>query len=257
MLVNWFTTAAQIINFLILVWLLKRFLYKPVLRAMDQREQRLVKVLKDAERQKSDAENERQAFENKSQELDREKETVLKKAAEQAEEERKKLISAARDEAARLEAGWREALDREKNALLDEMSGRIREEVFAISRQALSDLAGADLEARMAERFVKQLRSLDPGEKNRLEASLGASSRVIIRSAFELSEAARRQIEETVEANLGRAAEVQFVTAHELIAGMELSADGRKIGWTVPDYLSTLQRELETVMQNREFADVR
>lgn len=257
MLVDWFTTAAQIVNFLILVWLLKRFLYRPILRAMDEREQRMVKALEDAKEQEGRAEDKRLAFERESQELARKKEEVLRAAAEQAQEERKRMISAARDEVAQIEIGWRESVDREKKAFLDEVSGCIRNEVFAISRQALSDLAGANLEASMTERFVNLLKSLGPGEKDRLAASLKTSSHAVVTSAFEVCESSRRQIEETVRQELASTVPIQFVTAPELIAGIELSADGRKIGWSVPDYLSALQKELETVKQNREFADVK
>ena len=37
MLIDWFTVGAQALNFIILVWLLKRFLYKPILDAIDAR----------------------------------------------------------------------------------------------------------------------------------------------------------------------------------------------------------------------------
>ena len=55
MLIDWFTVAAQAVNFLILVWLLKRFLYKPILGAMDAREQRIASRLRQAETEKAEA----------------------------------------------------------------------------------------------------------------------------------------------------------------------------------------------------------
>ena len=54
MLINWFTVVAQAINFLILVWLLKRFLYKPILQAIDEREKRIATQLADAEDKKAE-----------------------------------------------------------------------------------------------------------------------------------------------------------------------------------------------------------
>ena len=48
MLIDWFTVGAQLLNFLILVWLLKRFLYKPILGAIDIRERRIAAELADA-----------------------------------------------------------------------------------------------------------------------------------------------------------------------------------------------------------------
>ncbi len=49
MLINWFTVLAQIVNFLILVYLLKRFLYGPIIRAMQEREKKIARRLQDAE----------------------------------------------------------------------------------------------------------------------------------------------------------------------------------------------------------------
>ncbi len=55
MLIDWFTVVAQIVNFLILVWLLKRFLYKPILDALDAREKKIAKELADADLKKTEA----------------------------------------------------------------------------------------------------------------------------------------------------------------------------------------------------------
>ena len=53
MLMDWFTIGAQALNFLILVWLMRRFLYKPILHAIDAREQRIAKEIADADAKKS------------------------------------------------------------------------------------------------------------------------------------------------------------------------------------------------------------
>ena len=55
MLVDWFTVAAQVVNFVILVWLLKRFLYQPILHAIDAREQRIALSLADAAAKEAEA----------------------------------------------------------------------------------------------------------------------------------------------------------------------------------------------------------
>jgi F-type H+-transporting ATPase subunit b len=252
MLVDWFTTAAQIVNFLILVWLLKRFLYKPILRAMDERERRMTKALEDTETEKKSAENERLAFEEKSQRLAEEEEGVLKSAAQQAEEERKRLLAAVREEVVGLEARWREAIERERDMFLEELSARIQNEVLAITRQVLSDLAGANLETCVTQRFTERLRSLDADEREGLALALRNCSNVIVTSAFELSENSRSHIEETVRHKLGVAAEMQFMTAPELIAGIELRANGRRIAWSIQDYLSSVQKELEDATRKQD-----
>ena len=58
MLIDWFTVGAQVVNFLILVWLLKRFLYRPILDAIDAREKRIARVLADTDAKKAAAQKE-------------------------------------------------------------------------------------------------------------------------------------------------------------------------------------------------------
>jgi F-type H+-transporting ATPase subunit b len=256
MLVNGFTIIAQIINFLILVWLLRYFLYKPVLRAMDEREKQMIKAHEDAEEQRIKAENERLAFDKRLQELAGEKEQILKTALEQAGEERKKMIAAARQEVAALEAHWREALDQERATLFREFGARIESEIFAISRQVLCDLAGANLEPCIAGRFVERLSSLDPTEMNRLIRSPGAASNpVVITSAFELPAGAKRQVEEVIKQKLHNP-EIKFVTTPEVVAGIELRTNGHKVSWTIENYLSSLQQEMEQSSGRRELDHV-
>ena len=60
--VDWFTVIAQILNFLVLVWLLKRFLYKPVLNAIDEREKKIASELEDAAIHKAEARKEKEKF---------------------------------------------------------------------------------------------------------------------------------------------------------------------------------------------------
>ena len=66
MLFDWFTFGAQTLNFLVLVWLMKRFLYKPILNAIDAREKRIALALADAALKQTAAQKERDAFQKKS-----------------------------------------------------------------------------------------------------------------------------------------------------------------------------------------------
>ena len=92
MLIDWFTVAAQIVNFLILVWLLKHFLYKPILDAIDAREKRIAAELADADAKRADAGKERTDFENKNKAFDEQRSALLGKATDEAKTERERLI---------------------------------------------------------------------------------------------------------------------------------------------------------------------
>ena len=84
MLIDWFTVAAQILNFLILVWLLKRFLYKPILDAIDAREKRIITELADAAKKQKEAKQERDDFNKKNADFDQQRNELLRVATEAA-----------------------------------------------------------------------------------------------------------------------------------------------------------------------------
>src|SRR5476649_1716532 len=99
MLIDWFTVAAQVVNFLVLVWLLKRFLYKPVLAAIDEREKRIATQLQDAEKKKAEAQKEQTDFEHKNREFEQQRVCLLADATKAAKTERDKLLETTRKDA--------------------------------------------------------------------------------------------------------------------------------------------------------------
>ena len=96
MLIDWFTVGAQALNFLILVWLMKRFLYKPILHAIDAREKRIAAELADADAKKAEAQKERDEFQHKNEEFDQQRAALLSKATDEAKAERQRLLDEAR-----------------------------------------------------------------------------------------------------------------------------------------------------------------
>ena len=107
MLIDWFTVGAQALNFLILVWLMKRFLYKPILDAIDAREKRIAGELADAAAKKAEARKERDEFQHKNEEFDQQRAALLSKATDEAKAERLRLLDEARKAADALSAKHR------------------------------------------------------------------------------------------------------------------------------------------------------
>ena len=96
MLIDWFTVGAQALNFIILVWLLKRFLYKPILNAVDAREARIAAELADAEAKRVEAKKERDEFQRKNEAFDQQRAALLSKATDDAKSEHQRLLDDAR-----------------------------------------------------------------------------------------------------------------------------------------------------------------
>jgi F-type H+-transporting ATPase subunit b len=241
--IDWFTVIAQAINFLVLVWLLKRFLYKPILHAIDEREKGIAAQLAEAEAKKAESQKERDDFQHKNETFDRDRATLLKKATDEAKTERQRLLDEARKDADSLRAKRQDALRNEQRDLGQAIVRWTRKEVFAVARKTLEDLAGASLEERMGEVFVHRLRALNGAAKEQFAAALKTSTQPArLRSAFDLPPAQQNAIESAVKETFAVDTQVQFETAPELVSGVELSANGQKVAWSIADYLATLEK---------------
>lgn len=253
MLLDWFTIAAQALNFLILVWLMKRFLYKPILHAIDAREQRIAKELADADTKKAEAQKESETFERRNREFDRQRDGLLSQAAQEAKAERQRLLDEARQAAQVLHAKQQDAMEREQQILNDEINRRTRAEVFAIARKTLTDLAGTSLEERISEVFRHRLEALDGEAKEGLAGILKTSSDpMLVRSAFELPPEQRAAIQQALNKTFSAEVHVRFETAPDVISGIELTANGRKIAWSIADYLTSLEIGVEELLKEND-----
>lgn len=250
MLIDWFTVGAQVLNFLILVWLMKRFLYKPILNAIDAREARIARKLTDADAAQASADKERNEYQRKNEEFDRQRSKRFGRIAEEAKAERHRLFDEARTAADAISAKRQEALANEARNLNQAITRRARDEVFAIARKALTDLAATDLEERMAEVFNRRLRELSGEEKHLFGESLkGAAEPAVVRSAFDLPNDQRAAIQTTLSGTFSEEIPVRFETAPDLVSGIELSSNGRKVTWSISDYLSSLEKGVGELLE--------
>ena len=252
MLIDWFTVGAQALNFVVLVWLMKRFLYKPVLDAIDAREKRIAAELVDADKKQAEAQKERDDFQRRSDALDRRRATLLKKATDDANGARERLLDAARKAADELTAKRKETLMVEAADLNRSLRDRTQQEVFAIARKALADLATASLDDSICDVFVRRLRALEGSEKKRLGAAFeSATGPLLVRSTFELPAAQRAAVHKAISETFAIRATPHFETAPSLVGGIELSANGQKLAWSISDYLTSLERGVGELLRSQ------
>jgi F-type H+-transporting ATPase subunit b len=241
MQIDWLTVVAQVVNFLILVYLLKRFLYGPITKAMDEREAQVAASLEEAEAKRAEAEALAQDFYARRDELERKQEDILEEADRQAEGRRKELIDTARQEAATLQNRWREAIERERDAFLADLRRRAGDEICAVTTRALRDLANRDLESQMIEIFISRIHSLSVADQQALtQAVRDSGQRITVRTAFDTTPDIRERIEEAVRGGVGSAATVRFERHGNLLCGIELRCEGLKLAWNIAEYMDSL-----------------
>jgi len=253
MLINWFTVGAQALNFLILVGLLKHFLYKPILAAIDGREKHIADELADAAAKKTEAQKEREDFERKNEEIDQQRAGLLSQATEDAKEARERLIDEAQQAADALSAKRSQALKKDAQNLNQAIARRTQQEVFAVARKALTDLATTSLEERVGAVFTHRLRALDSKAKAELaEAIKSASAPALVRSAFDLPAEQRAVIQNALNETFSAEVRLRFEVAPELVSGIELTVNGKKLGWSIADYLASLEKAVSELVKERE-----
>lgn len=250
MLIDWFTVAAQAVNFLLLVWLLKRFLYKPVLAAIDEREKRIEKQIQDAEKMKAEAVKEQTDFLHKSEEFERQRAGLLLEAINSGKTERDKLLEKARTEAEELRSKLKKTVHDE----FDDLNGKIGtlavQEVFSIARKTLAELADLSLDERLTDVFVHRLHDMNDKQKEELKASLESSNQpLLVRTAFELGTQQKTAIEGGLKAILGEKTGIEYGTKPDLISGIELTANGQKFAWSIADYLTSLSNSVQGLLE--------
>ncbi|WP_372826971.1 F0F1 ATP synthase subunit delta [Polaromonas sp.] len=250
MLIDWFTVGAQALNFLILVWLLKRFLYKPVLDAIDAREKRIAEKLADASASKAEALDESNEFRKKNEVFDQDRGERMQKMMDEIGVERERLLDEVRKAADALRIKRQEALENEQQHLHKELGRRTRDEVFSIARKVLTDLGGTSLDQRMSDVFVQRLRALQGQAKEKLSAAVKtADTAVLVKSAFELAPAQQEAIQGALTEAIAAENPIRFQTAPDLIGGMELSVGGYKFAWSIHDYLGSMEKSIAELLR--------
>jgi F-type H+-transporting ATPase subunit b len=248
-LIDWFTISAQVVNFLILVYLLKRFLYGPILRAMDRREQKIGDRLREAEKERVGAEEEAENYRRKARELDEERSRRLEALEEEIDERRQELLAEARVEIEDLREAWRSSLKREQQNFLGELKRRTAAEVVRIAGRSLAVLTGEDLGNKLLKRFRERLEALSSEEKEQWASA--AKEEVTVRTSFELESSLRSEIASALREACGREPKVAFRTEPEMALGMELTARGVKLSWGLESYFESLEKKVTELLEEQ------
>lgn len=258
--IDWFTVTAQIINFLILVWLLKRFLYQPILDGIDAREHKISSVLSNPEAQKKSAENLEAQYKEKLTNIDAERSTIIELAKAEAHKATLAALQDAKAQADALSIKRTNALNTEIQILQNEVIDKSVKEVFALSRKVISELADQQLQDKMFDKLLSHLNALNEEQYDGLYQAINKNQgHATVRSIAPLSQPQCEHLKACLEDMLTnqasqRATEqtsgdsltiiLNLEVDPQLIAGLALSFGGWKLNWSANEMLSELQHEV-------------
>lgn len=236
--VDWFTVVAQIINFGILVWLLQRFLYQPVIGAMEKREAMIAERLQSAEASTAAAEKSRETYESQLQELHEDRDRRLSEIQQEVEATRRDGFAEARQQIETARADWQKALARDRQSLIASVRLDAARHAVEAARHLLRELSDVDLQDRFVTRFLREL-----SEKDGDLQTLIGSGEVIVESALPLDDDNRKRLQTAIESINGDA-EVDFRINPDIIGGVEIQSHDSRVAWSARECLAKLDSEL-------------
>jgi F-type H+-transporting ATPase subunit b len=256
-IIDWFTVIAQIINFLILLFLMRRFLYRPILKAMDERERLITQRLREAEVSIKEADESASRYHHLKSELEQNREKMLQSARHEAEEKRQAMLREARQEVERAQAAWNRAVRQEKEALMQDLNLRASRQMIVIARRALADLANQDLEEHIIRVFLERLKELDETHKADISGTLQSDrDDLLIRTAFELDPGQKERIRSAVKEIARGDGALRFEIEPGLLGGIELKTREHKVSWSLGSYLQSLDESLTEALREKEHIEV-
>lgn len=250
MLINPWIVLAEIFNFLILVAVLQRFLYKPIMQAMAQREQSITDRLLSANIRETEAQTQIAQYQQMQANWAKQTQTRRRQMQQQLEAERDSQLEQIRIELGKKRAQWEEALRQEQKASLVDLRERARSQLIQTVRSALKTLANTTLEQQMVEAFLTKLRALSPTEVVSLQAAVAqqeTNPQWTIRTTFPLSKSLQQQLLDGIKAKSPAqltAESFNFEAYPDYPCGIELRTNGYKLAWHLEHYLDSLESRL-------------
>lgn len=248
---DWFTLAAQVINFLLLVFLLWFFLFRRVTAAMDRREKKIASHFQEAERAEKEAREKADDLQDQRETLEKQRKKLLDDAKADAETQRKKLAAEAREQVQEDADRWHDDLQREKQSFLQRIGQMAGRQACDIARRALRDLADEQLEGRMIDVLIARLVDLPEEDRKMLAEAMGESARpLIVATAWETASAERSKLTQAIHKHLAQG-EVNYETDPQLACGIELRAAGHQVGWTLDGYVRGIRDALAAAVDEQ------
>lgn len=246
MSVDWFTVAAQIVNFFILVWLLKKFLYKPVLTAMNNRQQKVKAELEQAATLAISAEKEKKLYIALQEETRERGKEEFRQAHQDAENLRGKLFQEVEAEAEAAHIRQQRELAREKKLFLKQAGIQVAVQFHLLAQSAFRDLADENLEKSIVTRFCALISSHD--SKKDFFRQLHNTDKLQVFTAFSLTSSSQEAIRKALWLRLAAQPEIYFRHDPALIAGILVASADHKLEWNIHQYLDNFQAELERAL---------
>ena len=237
---------SQIVNFLILFLALRFLLWKPMLKMLNERKQRIAQGLEDAEQARKDRERAQAEYEERIRQAEQERREILARAAEEGEQARAEALAQARAQAERFISEGKETIERERQRML----AGLRSQVAALSIAAANKLIGEALDEQRQRRLIDEFFSgIKVGrvvvlEEQELERAKAGEMTALVTSALPLTEDEQKVVTSGLAEQLGQAPAIEFRIDPAILGGLVIRLGDKVIDGSVGGRLEALRESL-------------
>lgn len=235
MSIDWITVIAQIANFLLLVWLLKRFLYRPILDGIDAREAEIARRMGEAGEAQKKAETAEAEYRTQRAQLLSNQRAMVEQALRASQDERDILLHDARARLEQEQKDWHKYLDSERARFTAQLHRSGEQALLELTRKALGDLADETLETAIARHVSARLRPIAA----ELAQAAGGDSEAVAITREPLPEVAETQLRADVKQLLPNIT-LHFEIDAQQAPGLILRVGGAQVAWTIDSYIDEL-----------------
>ncbi len=244
MQIDVWTLALQTINFLVLVWLLQRFLYKPLMAVVKRRRVEIDLAFAEAEQRQQAADALRQQYEARIAALHEERDRLIHEAEATIERHRQEMLAHARAEAEKIIDEARRQAAQEREAATAALMEQVVDLAHDLASRLLRQVAAPNVAEAFLDRVLASLDGFEPERLEELKAELAGDGALRVATAPALDPAAQVRWRQRLRARLGSDVRIEFAADESLIAGAELRFPHMIIGLSWRDGLNEARREL-------------
>jgi len=226
MIFNVWTFLFEVVNFLVLVYVLRRLLYRPLQEAIDRRKDANAKAQADAEQARQEANALQQQLSNKMAALDQERQELIRKARDQAEADRKVTMAEAERAVQKRREEAASQLEGERAEALQALHAELLQSALALAERFLHEASSSTLEQQLAGRLLDELQRIPEDERRRLRGELQAGDTAVVETAADLNGEILERLDGALESLAGRTVSLSVQTRPELKGGLRLRLGG-------------------------------
>jgi F-type H+-transporting ATPase subunit b len=223
---NWWTFLFEVLNFLVLAYVLHRLLYRPLQEAIDARRQATTQAQATAEKVRQEAEALQKQLQQERAEQERQRQELIRTSREQAQQDRTRILAEAEETVQRRQEEMRQALAHERADALESLRAEVVQQAIAAAGRILHGATEATLHHQLVARLVANLHELPELERAQLRDEWSAADGALLETAAALDGDGLQQVTAVVEALLGQSVELTVQPRPELLGGVRLRLGG-------------------------------